>query len=67
MEGQTKYGEVYTVKRMRMMNWLCDRGYYPMYAVRDKDNPNYRVWKYKNSPELEAAIDEYFTWLQNRK
>ena len=59
-------GQIYTVKRMRMLDWLCNRGFYPEYSVRDKNNPRYNVWKYKNSPELEEAIDEYFTQLTNK-
>lgn len=66
MERQTKHGETYTVKRMRMLDWLCNKGFYPEYSVRDKNNPRYNVWKYKNTPELEDAIDEYFAQLANK-
>jgi hypothetical protein len=26
----------------------------------DFNNPNYKVWKFENTPELEKALAEYF-------
>lgn len=50
----------YTVKRMKMLSWLCDRGFYSYAAVPDRDNPKYKVWKYHNTPALENMVRLYF-------
>lgn len=56
----------YAVKRMRTLSWLCDQGFYPYATVPDRDNPKYKVWKYKNTPALENMINIYFNQLNNK-
>lgn len=55
-----KHGEVYTCKRLRLLNYLTDKGFYPFEIVPDINNPKYKTWKFKNSPELERCLKEYF-------
>lgn len=52
--------EYYTCKRLRMLEYLRNLGFMPYLTLPDCDNPKFNVWRFKNSPELEAAIDRYF-------
>jgi hypothetical protein len=52
--------EFYTCKRWRLLQYLMERGFEPMETMPDPMNPKYCWWKFANSVEFEAAIDEYF-------
>lgn len=61
MERQCKHkNEFYTCKRLRMLEYLKSKGFIPCLTVPDVNNPKYNVWKFKNTPELEDTIEEYF-------
>lgn len=61
MERQTKHrAEYYTCKRLRLLEFLKNKGFIPAMTLPDVNNPRYNVWRFKNTPELEDAIDEYF-------
>lgn len=61
MERQCKHKqEFYTCRRLRLLEFLKNKGFVPEITVPDADNPRYNVWKFRNTPELEDAIDEYF-------
>lgn len=65
MERQTKHrAEFYTCKRLRLLEFLKKKGFVPIMTLPDVDNPRYNVWRFKNTPELEDAIDEYFANLK---
>ena len=59
--------EFYTCKRMMLLSYLKNLGFLPELTVPDVSNPRYNVWKFRNSPELEDAIDRYFEELNNKK
>ncbi|MBQ2408864.1 MAG: hypothetical protein II309_05465 [Bacilli bacterium] len=50
----------YTCKRLRLLEYLRKEGFLPYMTLPDVDNPKYNVWRFKNTPELEEAIDKYF-------
>lgn len=61
MEKQTKHrAEFYTCKRLRLLEYLKKEGFMPYLTLPDVNNPRYNVWRFKNSPELEDAIERYF-------
>ena len=64
MERQCKHQkEYYTCKRMKLLIFLRNKGFIPEETTYDLHNPKYLVWRFKNSPELESAIEEYFSQL----
>lgn len=65
--NQLKYGETYVCKRLRLLSFLYMKGFTPSAVMPDYDNPNFNVWAFDNSPELEAAIDEYFADKKRRR
>lgn len=52
--------EYYYCKRLRMLEYLRGKGFLPIATLPDIHNPKYHIWKFKNTPELEDAIDAYF-------
>lgn len=61
MNKQCKHGEWYTVKRLRLLNYLCnEKNLYPECQMPDPTNPRYSWYRYRNTPELEAYLDEWF-------
>lgn len=61
MERQCKHrAEFYTCKRLRLLQFLKEKGFIPVMTLPDVSNPRFNVWRFKNTPELEDAIDEYF-------
>lgn len=64
MERQCKHQkEYYTCKRMKLLIFLRNKGFIPEQTIPDLYNPKYLVWRFKNTPELEQAIEEYFSQL----
>ena len=58
--NECKHGEYFTCKRLRLLEYLKNEGFCPYLTLPDVSNPRYNVWRFKNSPELEKAIDRYF-------
>ena len=56
-----KRGEFYSCKRMRLLNFLMERGFYPEATVPDPQNIKYKWWLFRNNKELETSISEYFS------
>jgi hypothetical protein len=50
----------YTVKRLRMLEYLMDKGFEPVKTIPDPINPHYKWWLFTNSPELEKVVTDYF-------
>ena len=51
--------ELYTVFTLRLAKWLCDAGFRCVKTEPDKRKPWLNVFKFKNTPQLQAAIDEF--------
>ena len=56
----------YVCKRMRLLEYLKDRGFLPVRTEPDIHKPKYNVWIYENSPELADAIENYLEQQANR-
>lgn len=52
--------EYYTVKRLRLLEYLTDRGFTAEKTIPDPENPKYKWWLFKNTSNLEQAVTEYF-------
>lgn len=61
MERKCKHGRYYYCKRLRMLGWLKERGFLPCETIPDVNNPKFNVFVFENTPELEDAIEEYFS------
>jgi hypothetical protein len=57
----------YTVKRMRLLEYLMRHGFTPFTRVADPNNPKYSWWLFENTPELERCVEIYFAELGARK
>lgn len=56
-----KYGDTYCVKRMRLLYFLVNKGFRDYEVVPDPTSTKgYNWFLFKNSEELEAAVEEYF-------
>ena len=55
-----KHGEVYCCKRLRLLEYLLSKGFQPYTVIPDSQNWKYKNWLFKNSKELEIALDNYF-------
>ena len=57
----------YVCKRLRMCEYLVNRGFTPSATIPDATNPRYKWWLFDTSDELDAAVREYFaTMLKSR-
>lgn len=54
-------GAIYWCTRLRMLEWLSGKGFKPMGSAPDRRNPAFSVWLFQNTPELSAAVSEFFT------
>ena len=62
-----KHGEVYRCKRYKLLTYLRNKGFIPFQTVPEFENPKYLNWLFKNSSELEDAINEYFNQMFRTK
>lgn len=56
--------QYFTCRRLRMVEWLRSKGFLPFTTIPDIKNPVYSVWLYDRTPELEAAVTEYFEYFE---
>ena len=56
-----KHGEFYTCKRLRLLNYLLQKGHEPVQTVPDATNWRYKNWLFKNNDQLDADLDAYFS------
>lgn len=56
--------QTYVCTKIRLYNFLSKKGFIPISIATDKYDTNRLVWIYKNSPELEAAIEEYYSEIK---
>lgn len=55
-----KHPKVYSCKRYKLYSYLRDKGFEPYSVQVEQRNPKYINWMFRNTPELEDAIDAYF-------
>ena len=56
-----KHGNYYTCRRLRLLEYLLNKGFEPVRTVPDINNWRFKNWLFENSPELEEALTEYFS------
>ena len=56
---ELKYGKTYVCTSMRRLEWLRRAGFKSVRTEYNIKNPDRLVWIFENSPELEAAVEEY--------
>jgi len=54
---EKKYYRVYSLK---IATYLTNRGFTYVRQVPDLKKPNFNNWVFELTPELQAALDEYF-------
>ena len=52
---------MYICRKLRLYVYLTQRGFKYELEKEDRDNPNYKVWIYKETPELRLAIEDYYS------
>lgn len=52
--------ETYLCRRIKLYNFLCDKGFVPLQVVHDKFNSKYYNWVFAWSVDLQLAIKEYY-------
>ena len=63
MEGR----KTYVCKRIRLCNYLMERGFEPYKVVPDRDNPRYNVFLFTATPELHKTVIEYVNQVPTKK
>ena len=56
----TKHGEVFCCKRLRLLEYLRKEGFMPYATIPEASNPKYYNWLFHNDEKLESAINSYF-------
>lgn len=53
-------GAIYWCTRLRMLEWLNNKGFKPLGTTIDRRNPKMTTWLFRATPELVSAVNEYF-------
>lgn len=56
--------EYRVIKRIRLANYLSNHGIYFEYSRVDYNNPKYKVFVYKITPEFLQCVEEYYKELE---
>lgn len=66
--NQTTYPNI-IVKRLRLLQYLLDRGFTDYKIIPDPTSTKagYNWFVFKNTPELQQIVDEYFVNIKNFK
>lgn len=61
-----KHNETYTVKRLRLLQYLVNKGFKEYTIIPDPTSTKkYNWFIFQNSKELEQAVNEYFSEKSN--
>ena len=55
-----RHKEYYTVKRLRLLEYLINKGFEVEATIPEPTNPRMKNWIFRNCDALEEAITEYF-------
>lgn len=50
----------YICKRLKLLSFLMKKGFEVIDTIPDVRNPRFNCWRFKRTPELLAAVDEYY-------
>ena len=53
--------KLYVCKRIRLLNYLLNKGFQFIKTEKDRTNPDYNVWIFIETPELRSEIEEYYS------
>jgi hypothetical protein len=56
--------DMYIVRSIELVNYLCQRGFKLLKAEDSKDNARYKVFMFEDCPEIRDTVAAY---LSNRK
>ena len=59
--------KTYVCKRIRLCNYLMDRGFEPYRIAPDRDNPKYNVFLFTATPELHKTVIEYVNQIPTKQ
>lgn len=51
--------DMYVVKSLELMNWLCHRGFTVRKVLDNDKYPQYKVFLFEDSEEIRKAVGEY--------
>lgn len=55
---------IYYIKRLRMLNWMIEKGFRDYEVIPDPtSHKGYNWFVFKRTPEFDKAIEEYFAQL----
>lgn len=61
MRDTTNYrGRYYYCKRLRMLEYLRNKGFLPTTTIPDMNNPRYNIWLFEWTDDFDSAMKEYF-------
>ena len=49
----------FTCRRLRLLEYLRGKGFYPIRVLPDVNNPRFNVWLFETSDELADALEAY--------
>lgn len=55
------------VTKIRLLDYLLNRGFEFENKQRDLNNPKRYVWKFSLTPELQQAIEDYYSSIPKNK
>lgn len=58
--------DYYICKRLRLLDYLMEKGFKPKKTLPDARNPKYNVWIFDNSPELADSVEDFIRQQMNR-
>lgn len=63
---ENRYKDIYTCKRLRLLEHLKKNGFSPFATIPDPTNDRYNWWLFEKSPEFEKCVNAYFEQLKNK-
>lgn len=58
--------KVYTVKKLRMLTYLINKGFTEYEIIPDPLNTKFNWFVFNRTPELDKAVNEYFATILNK-
>lgn len=57
---------MYVCRKMKLCSFLLTKGFKYERIEPNKFNPKYNVWLFRPSPELNVAIEEYYSLMPTK-
>lgn len=58
--------KLYVCRRVRLLNHLLNAGFMFLRTEKDKYNPNYNIWLFKDTKELRDSIENFYSNINKR-